>query len=621
MKKLFLVALMVCLAAAARCDENDPATNLLQTLRPGHPRLLVLDDHLAAVREMIKTDPMAGLIHQQLQAEAEKLLSEPPLTYKIGGVEHTLLDVSRAVEGRVWLLAGLYRLHGDRRLAARACAEMLAVARYPDWFPKHFLDTAEMTAALSVGYDWLYDYLSPQERLLIRQAMVDKGLDAGLAGLASGKLQKLHNNWVQVCFGGLTLGALAIADEESGKAAAIIGASRAPMAKIMKLFAPDGGFEEGPIYWNYATAYNVCYLAALETALGTDFGLSASSGFDRTGDYRMQTIGPLGKTANFADASEDSSRAPQMFWLGKHFKHPEYGQHERALSGQAFFNQKRETTSRFSILELLWNQPASGATPAMNWPTGAKFDRIAAAFFRSAWGETNAIYVGFKGGSNRASHGHLDLGTFVLDAFGERWAMDLGGDSYGLPGYFGAQRWSYYRLRTEGHNTLTVDNENEDREAEAPLTAFASEPNTSFATADLHAAYPQQLAEWQRGLMLLNQRQVLVQDEVRPRTSADITWNFHTRATMTIAPDGKDAILSQATARLRARILSPDQAKFSKLAVHLTAPQRSTAGVYNLRIQLPRIQGPTRIAVLFSAPEDPSPTPTLIPLAQWKAGR
>ena len=85
MKKLFLVALMVCLAAAARCDENDPATNLLQTLRPGHPRLLVLDDHLAAVREMIKTDPMAGLIHQQLQAEAEKLLSEPPLTYKSAG--------------------------------------------------------------------------------------------------------------------------------------------------------------------------------------------------------------------------------------------------------------------------------------------------------------------------------------------------------------------------------------------------------------------------------------------------------------------------------------------------------------------------------------------------------
>jgi len=41
---------------------------------------------------------------------------------------------------------------------------MLAAAQFPDWFPKHFLDTAEMTAALGVGYDWLFDFLSAEER-------------------------------------------------------------------------------------------------------------------------------------------------------------------------------------------------------------------------------------------------------------------------------------------------------------------------------------------------------------------------------------------------------------------------------------------------------------------------
>ncbi len=368
MLKCFLAA--VCLGwlttsawSAGKASDSGP----LATLRPGHPRLLVLDAQLAAVKERIKTNSEAGALYQQLEAGAEKIRPQPPLAYTIGGAEHTLLDVSRKVEGRVGLLAGLYRLNGDRRLAARAREEMLAAAKFPAWYPKHFLDTAEMTAALGIGYDWLYDYLSPEERRLIREAIVTKDLAPGLAGLsAGGKLQRLHNNWVQVCNGGLTIGALAVADEEKTKAAEVITLSREPMTSIMQLFAPEGGFEEGPTYWNYATSYNVLYLAALESALGTDFGLSQARGFAETGNYRMQTIGPAGKDANFADAGEEISGAPQMFWLAEKFKHPEYAWHEHAIAALPALDPRRESASRFAIFELLWDQTAARAwrTPA-----------------------------------------------------------------------------------------------------------------------------------------------------------------------------------------------------------------------------------------------------------------
>ena len=56
----------------------------------------------------------------------------------------------------------------------------------------------------------------------------------------------------------------------------------------MASFAPDGGWPEGPGYWDYATQYNVFYLAALETALGTDFGLDKTPGFADTGNFRIQ---------------------------------------------------------------------------------------------------------------------------------------------------------------------------------------------------------------------------------------------------------------------------------------------------------------------------------------------
>lgn len=619
LKRLLGTILPCLLVVTCQSATNAPETDVLQTLRPAHPRLLVLDAQLEASRKMIQGDPALRALHQRLQSDAEQLLAERPLQYKIGGVEHTLLDVSRTMESRVLLLAGLYRLDGDRRFAVRAREEMLSAASFPDWFPKHFLDTGEMTATLGIGYDWLFDFLSPEDRRTIRQAIIDKGLKPGIAGLSgNGRLTRLHNNWVQVCNGGLTIGALAIAEDDRADAAEIIRLAQPQMAKIMALFAPDGGFEEGPGYWNYATIYNVLYLASLDSALGTDFGLSQAPGFALTGNYRMQTIGPISRTANFGDAAEGAGSAPQMLWLGQKFNHPEYLAHEHEVSGLSLLDPKREKTERFAILQLLWDKSGGPGLANTPLPAGAKFDRIACAFFRSAWGDTNAFYVAFKGGSNHASHGHLDLGTFILDAFGERWALDLGADSYGLPGYFGAERWTYYRARTEGHNTLTVDGQNEDLQAAAPLKTFHSDNDQAFAIADLAAAYPKSLANWQRGIRLLAGRAVLVQDEVEPKSTADLTWNFHTRAEIDISSAGTEAMLRQGHSKLKVKLLSPSGGKFEDLPVTVPEPQKPVSGVHDLVVRLPRCSVRTTIAVLFQGAEDSAPPPAPVALGQWK---
>ena len=123
-------------------------------------------------------------------------------------------------------------------------------------------------------------------------------------------------------------------------------------------------------------------------------------------------------------------------------------------------------------------------------PLDAFFRGIDVAFFRSAWEDPQALYVGFKGGNNKANHSHLDLGTFVLDAYGYRWVVDLGSDNYNLPAYFGKQRWTYYRLKTAGHNTLVINGVNQATSARAPIIAFHATSALAFAVADLTAAYP-----------------------------------------------------------------------------------------------------------------------------------
>jgi len=595
---LSVFALVGCLRAQRQSQD------VLATLRRGHPRLYVTDSELPLIKAKLQQDAEAGRWYEALEARAQKMLSEPTAEHKVIGPR--MLEQSRAALKRISTLAFLYRLDGDRQKADRARAEMLAAAAFPDWNPSHFLDTAEMTHALALGYDWLYSYLSPEERAIIRKAIVEKGLRVGLKAFQrKAWWTEVNYNWNQVCNGGLTLGALAIADEEPDLAREMIDRSRASIVLAMRSFAPDGGWAEGPGYWNYATEYTCYYLAALESALDTDFGFKQMLGFADTGLFRIHSMGPLGFTFNFADAHDPAHAAPQMFWMARGFHRPLYAQHERRIAD--------ELPNIFHLVWLSGTESVNrgtGPTP----PLDARFRAINVAFFRSAWDDRDAVYVGFKGGDNAANHSHLDLGTFVLDARGERWALDLGPDDYDLPDYFRKLRYTYYRLRTEGHNTLTIDGENQVTQAQAPLIAFLSTPHRAFAVADLSSAYAPKAQQALRGVALLNRRQVLVQDEVEAKEPVDIVWNFHTRAS--VGPTGARATLSQGKAQLEARILSPADARFEVVSANPLPPQAQQPDVHNLIVRLRAVKGRVRIAVLL-APSGEVEEPRIEPLKAW----
>lgn len=610
---LRIAFVVACLPVAAR------AVTPLSTLYAQHPRLFVHDSDLPAIKQAIASNALVNQIYKSQLAAGEELLDTKPDTYVIGGPEHTLLGTSREMEGRIFTLAGLYRLTGQKRFADRAIQEMLSAASFPNWYPIHFLDTAEMTAALGVGYDWLYSVLTPEQRDIIERAIVSKGIDPWLEEISNGQAEHHeHNNWNQVCNGGESIGALAIADVDPKRADAILDHARLAVSDIMGLFAPDGGFEEGPGYWNYATSYNVLFIDALDSALGTDFGIAQMPGFSDTGNYIIQATGPTDLFANFSDAGMGVFPSFQMFWLAHRFNRPEYATYERGIieNRKLDLRQARES-SRFSIFLLLWAARDTGLKGGVDLSRIESFARTDQVYMRSSWNDANAWYVAFKGGDARASHGHLDLGTFIMDADGQRWASDLGPDSYGLLGYFGRERWSYYRLRTEGHNTLTIDNRNEDLDSIAPLTVVGSADDNLYAVANLDEAYKGKLTSWKRGIVLLKDRRVLMQDEIVPVQPVDVVWNFHTRADIKISADGRHATLACGGQNLEAHILSPAHARFSTASAQAPPPNAPNPGITNLIISLPRQSDAETIAVLFTKPKD-SAKVVLKPLSKWR---
>ena len=597
-----LTLLLLSVAADPAFVTIPPEAKILDGLRQQHPRLIATAEDLDRVKGLIADDPRAAKIYRKVLREADQLLDRSDtVEYKIVGPR--LLSESRKCMDRVYTLATVYRISGDRRYADRARREMLTAAAFKDWNPSHFLDTAEMTHALAIGYDWLYDVLSPEDRQTIRQAIVEKGLRQGEPVYRKQQWWSVaRHNWNQVCNGGMTLGALAVADEEPALAAYIVCQAAHSVGLAMGEFAPDGAWAEGPGYWNYATRYTVYMFAGLDSALGTDFGLSRFPGFSVTGDFRIHMTGPTLEAFNFADGGSRGGTAAQMDWFSRKFDNPLYAWHERDVVEGA------------TALHLWWFDPRGG--PPKDFAPDRWFRHADVMMLRSKWNDPRAIYVGFKGGDNKVNHSHLELGTFVMDADGERWAVDLGPDDYNLPGYFGNKRWTYYRLATVGQNTLLIDGQNQDPKAVAPIVAFDSTPGGSHAVADLSAAYAKQASEVRRGIALVDRRQVLVQDEIAGTVGSEIVWQMHTGAKIEL--QGDQALLRQAGQTLRATILSPPGASFSTAAADPPPPERQQPDVSKLIVKLPGSQSPVRLAVLLTpGSSDDAKPPEIRPLAKW----
>lgn len=197
-------------------------------------------------------------------------------------------------------LSYAFRLTKERKYLERAEKELLKVSKFKDWNPSHFLDVAEMTMGVAIGYDWLHDDLQASSLPIIREAILKKGIEPSLDTTYNSWL-KSSNNWNQVCNAGITYGALAIYEDKPKLAQELIDRAVKSIKIPMEAFKPDGAYPEGYMYWGYGTSFNVLFLSALQKAYGSDFGLSDTEGFLKTAAYLENMVGSSGQSFNYAD--------------------------------------------------------------------------------------------------------------------------------------------------------------------------------------------------------------------------------------------------------------------------------------------------------------------------------
>ncbi|WP_242083249.1 heparinase II/III domain-containing protein [Aestuariivivens sediminis] len=592
---------------------------ILSELRADHPRLILTNDRLNALKILSKSDTLLQRYVDNVITTANSYLEAPVLEHKLIGPR--LLHVSRACRARIYALGLAYRWTGDSRYAEAAKQNLLQVVSFQDWNISHFLDVAEMAHAVGVGLDWLYAYLKADERLTIKKGLIKHALEPGKNGLSGEDLgyngwPKDEHNWNQVCNGGLIIGALAIGESDPEYADFIVSKAVASLPYALLNYGPDGAWMEGPAYWNYATMYTAYGLEAMRTALGTDFGLSEIEGMAETGDFMMYCEGPTGYMFNFADSAERNSMgsSPCMLWLANRYGNESYANHEHAVLKSIPATPEH----------VIWYYPPNALRKPKELVKYFDGD-VEVMMFRSEWDNPNALFLAIKAGYNAVNHGHLDLGNFELDALGERWVRDLGSDYYNLPGYFDkrkrGERWQYFRMLSDSHNVPMLGDQSQDVLGNAKFIKVATASETPYGIIDLSTAYPTEAWQVKRGvLMLKGHRGILIQDEIKPKHPTRLKWGITTDAQINISESGTLAMLEIKGKKLEVRLLSPGHARFTQQSAVQSPPQKRNEGVSRLEITWDEINTETTISILFAPvwmDDTQVSTPLVKPLQEW----
>ncbi|KAJ7161507.1 chondroitin AC/alginate lyase [Mycena crocata] len=632
-------------------DPFQPSNPDILTVRPDRPRLIAPAYKWAALPTLIANDPYMQGWNATIFGNATAYKALPPVAYVKDG-DSGILDNAREIKQRIKAFAYVYRMTNDTSWVDRTWEEVQNAAGNgtttfgPDddrWNSVHFLDTAELSAAFGIAYDWLYDVWTPDQKAQIISTLLKYGLQPGVTQVTTSagwwrgsNTNVIGGNWNCVCNSGLTMGALAILGDDTTGVAKQLLQTTVDNAKsnCAAAVSDDGSWAETANYWYFGTTGHAEFAASLLSATGSHYGLlDSNTNFYKTGDFHMYITGAT-SLFNYGDHGPNkfSTTANSMMFYADFYNQPQYALFQRDQHDAA------EPWSMF------WYNPTIAGAFWDGKPLDHFFDNgnDQWASMRSTWTDNNALYVAMKAGMNKnhQTHNDLDVGDFVLDALGTRWAGELGSADYLYPNYFSsgdqnADRWKWYRKMTEGQNTILINKANQNVDAQptvkhgtsnttqGPTTVFeVDKDSTAFFTTDMTSAYFDATSV-KRGVRLLNGRkQVLIQDEVT--ASQGVMWRMHTNATVTTS--GTTATLALDGQTMKVEILNaPSGAAFTSTAAKRfdsdpTPPQpdQDNPGVTVLIIDLPA--GTYNLQVLFN-PQWPGDvtyvTPPSVALDQW----
>ncbi|HRJ26586.1 MAG TPA: heparinase II/III family protein [Fimbriimonadaceae bacterium] len=581
--------------------------------RPERPRIMVTKREWDALPARVAADATLTNYMNRLEQRSDLFMTLPlpnPEDYlREPGTIRGAVD--KALDGIPTLaITGKVRNRTDH--TQKAIEYLINLCQYADWNPANGIDHAWATMAAGLGYDWLHDSMTPNQRSFVREAIVTKGLNILDQRYTAAQDWWLTSgmNMTGMVNAGAIIGALAVGDTDQNLSARVATAGIRSLQNMIGRYGRDGGWIEGAHYSNFATRFYTFAVSGLMTATGSSFKLFDAPGLREAANYRFMMGGLTWRTFNYGACDEYNYGVPYSFFFSRRVGRP----------GLAVAQREFLKTQRPEAYDILWYDPRGTVSDLEAIQRNRSFRNVAVASMRGGpWMNREAISVGIKGGDNSNHKSHLDLGTFVLDAGNVRWASDLGTEPLAQPNIY-PKDGVYYRYNTEGQNTIVFNGQNQDWQAKAPVQTFSSVQARPFAVINLDQANPGLVSTWRRGMTILRNTYAILQDEFNAVNGITADWIMHTQAS--VAVQGGTATLTRDGKTMTAHIIEPSNATFQVEVAPTLADQSNNSAFNRLTIKLNGTGQLQRVAVAF-LPEG-SGAPALanlrtLPIANWSS--
>lgn len=498
---------------------------------------------------------------------ADSYLTRPPIEYKLNGKR--LLDQSREALKRLFACSYAFKITGRPKYRDKVREDLATVCSFDDWHPDHWLDVGEMALGVAIAYDWLYYSLSLEERALIHRKLVDYCI----ASSQGQSFRTTIGNWNQVCYCGALAAAITLYEKDKAVCGKLISDLLADNRKAMSgIYSPDGNYAEGYDYWGYGTGFQVMILQMLKTAFGTMFDLDKVEGFNTSADYMLYMAGTCGKCFPYADGGTTTERPNlAMWWFAANRNDASLLFNEMRLYDSGAYPDCAQSRllpfvpciAKDMDLDKVASKPSAilwsgnGNKPVLMVHTKWTFDE-------------SDVFFGIVGGYANTSHGHMDAGSFVFDAFGYRWSDDYTRPDYtaieAALGNVGADfwnmkqaslRWDVFKMNNLSHSTISVMNATGSgkvhpsdhlvgsKGSKSTLVETWTSSSSPGGKINMTAAVSDGLESAVRSIRLVNGNTLEITDELTALVSGDakIQWRMNTPASPTVA--GSEIVLRQ----------------------------------------------------------------------------
>jgi hypothetical protein len=403
-----------------------------ETKAPGaHPYLFFAAAETPAL--LAKTrDPLAKSMWEMILREADSFLGETkPEILK----DQVMWDWSY----RIRVLGLAYSLTHNEAYGKAGVTFLMTAAADDSWHAgkTEMLFTGEAMGTLGIGYDWLYNALTEEQRAQVHEALVRYGLEPLEQAAKAGDwwTDWYRSNWGAVIYGNGGIAAMALLGDEP-RAANWVRLCERKLWHYTQSLGEDGGWGESVGYGSFAWYNGLAFLESLRRVVGDDL---LDNPRLRRLPYWFINLLEMNRQnyIPFSNSSLGTSESPEMLAL--------LAREYRDGNAQFAAKEMMARRDRAAAFAFLWYDPSVEATPLSNLPLTKVWPDLGWATMRSSWDDPKGVLFGFKGGQQDWDHLHHDINSFVLYAYGRPLIVDL---------LYPEKIWG---CETEAHNTLMVD--------------------------------------------------------------------------------------------------------------------------------------------------------------------